>query len=306
MTGAIITGGTGMLAMALERLLASEGVAVTLLVRPNSPRLEQLCPSPSTKIVPCALAEFHTLQAGYLSPCDALFHFGWAGTFGPGRDNTTLQSDNIRHTLDAADLAARLGCGVFVGAGSQAEYGPADGVLTETTPCRPESGYGIAKLAAGGLSRTACKQHGVRHIWARLLSAYGPGDNPGTMMMSCIRSLLSNERMSFTAGEQCWDYLYSGDAARALYLLALHGRDGTVYPLASGQPRFLRDYILAARDVLRPGMALGLGELPYPAGQPMRLEADISALLRDTGFRPAVSFEEGVKLTAEWAAGREV
>jgi len=300
---AIVTGGTGMLAMALERLLGSEGVEVTLLVRPNSARMGQLAVSPGTSVIECDLKELHALEAGRH---DAFYHFGWEGTFGPARDDTALQCRNIQCTLDAVELAARLGCEVFVGAGSQAEYGRTEDVLTESTPCKPETCYGIAKLAAGRLSRAACGQRGMRHVWARILSVYGPGDNPQTMMMSCTRSLLQGERMSFTPGEQRWDYLYSGDAAQALYLMGMHGRDGAVYPLASGQPRTLREYICAARDVIDSSIEVGIGELPYPPGQVMRLEGDIGALVRDTGFAPTIAFEDGVNLTTNWLAERRL
>ena len=297
---AAITGGTGMLAQALEQRLAEDGVAVTLIVNPASGRLGQMETSPATKIVPCGLEDLASLPAEQMGRCDAFYHFGWAGTFGPARDDAPLQSSNIRHTLEAVALAARLGCGVFVGAGSHAEYGRVDGLLTAATPTKPETAYGIAKLAAGQLSRIACQQRGLRHVWARVLSVYGPGDNPQTMMMSWINALLRGERMAFTAGEQRWDYLYCDDAAQAFYQMSKHGRDGAVYPLAGGQPRSLRQYILAARDTLNLAMEVGLGELPYPPGQVMHLEADVSQLTRDTGFAPAVSFEEGVRRTANW------
>jgi len=303
---AVVTGGTGMLAMALERLLASRGVSVALLVRPGSPRLDLVNASPGTKVIECDLANLLSLTREDIGPCDAFYHFGWEGTFGPAREDTALQANNIKHTLDAVDLAARLGCGVFVGAGSQAEYGRVDSVLTLSTPTNPETGYGIAKLAAGRLSRAACRQLGIRHVWARVLSTYGPGDNEETMMMLCIRSLVKGERMSFTKGGQLWDYLFCDDAARAFYLMGLHGRDGMAYPLGSGQPRTLAQYILAARDVINPAMEVGIGELPYPPGQVMRLEGDIAELTRDTDFAPRVAFEEGVRLTANWLKERRL
>jgi len=303
---AVITGGTGMLALALERLLASHGVAVTLLVRPASPRLGQMEISPGTRVIECDLGDLHTLAAEQPVRCDVFYHFGWEGTWGSARDDAGLQCRNIGYTLGAVELAARLGCGAFVGAGSQAEYGRVDCALTSSTPANPETCYGIAKLAAGRLSRAACGQRGIRHVWARILSTYGPGDNERTMMMSCIRSLCGGERMAFTAGEQRWDYLHCDDAARGFFLMGTHGRDGAVYPLASGQPRTLREYILAARDAVDPAMEVGLGEIPYPPGQVMHLEADIGGLVRDTGFAPAVPFKEGVRRTADWLKERNV
>jgi len=303
---AVITGGTSMLALALERELAGCGVAVTLLVRPDSARLGQMEVSPGTKVVERDLADLLSLTPDRLGPCDAFYHFGWEGACGPARDDAALQCGNIGHTLDAAALAARLGCGVFVGAGSQAEYGRADGVLAASTPANPETAYGIAKLAAGRLSYVACRRFGVRHVWARVLSLYGPGDRPRYMMSGFIRSLLRGERVPFTKGEQRWDYLYCGDAARAFHLMGLHGRDGAAYPLGSGRSRALREYILDARDAVNPAAEVGLGEIPYPPGQVMRLEADIGELARDTGFVPAMAFEEGVRLTANWLRGQKI
>ena len=97
-----------------------------------------------------------------------------------------------------------------------------------------------------------------------------------------------------------WDYLYSKDAGRALYLCGEKGRDGTVYCLGSGQARPLRNYIEELRHIAAPGASLGLGELPYGPRQVMELWADISDLQRDTGFKPEYSFGEGIRETCAW------
>lgn len=71
-----------------------------------------------------------------------------------GRNDMPAQIENIRYTIDAVRTAAAMGCRVFVGTGSQAEYGRVDGVLRADTPTNPENGYGMAKLCAGQMSRT--------------------------------------------------------------------------------------------------------------------------------------------------------
>ena len=55
--------------------------------------------------------------------------------------------------MDAVNLAHRLGCEFFIGAGSQAEYGRVEGKLNAQVPTNPENGYGMAKLCAGQMSR---------------------------------------------------------------------------------------------------------------------------------------------------------
>ena len=231
---------------------------------------------------------------------DAFFHFAWTHTIGPGRNDMPAQIENIRYTIAACRAAAQLGCQVFIGAGSQAEYGRVEGVLTAQTPCFPENGYGMAKLCAGQMSRVECQRLGVAPIWTRILSVYGPHDGPATMISGTIRKLLHGEKPALTAGIQQWDYLYAADAAAAFYALAVSGQDGRVYPLGSGTARPLKDYIETLRDAIDPALPLGLGEVPYGPLQVMHLQANTSALQEDTGWRPATPFEEGIRETIEW------
>ena len=158
--------------------------------------------------------------------------------------------------IDLNKLGAALGCRVFVGAGSQAEYGRVEGMLEPATPANPENGYGMAKLCAGLMSRTEAAALGMDHVWARVLSVYGPHDGPATMISGTIRALLAGQCPPLTQGEQKWDYLYSADAAEAFYRMARSGQNGAVYPLGSGQARPLREYILALRDAIDPALPL--------------------------------------------------
>lgn len=295
---AVITGGTGMLGLALTRCLTAQGIEVLLLVHPGSSKVGRIPKHPLVQVIPCDLENMKDFQPE--QPCDAFFHFAWAGTYGDVRNNMYLQNDNIRYTLDAVELAHRMGCQVFCGAGSQAEYGRVEGKLSGDTPVHPETGYGMAKLCAGQMSRRMCASYGIRHIWFRILSTYGPFDGPQTMVMSGIRAMLAGERPKYTKGEQLWDYLYCDDAARAFYLSALKGRDGVVYCIGSGNPRLLREYITVIRDTAAPGAEIGFGEVPYFENQVMYLCADISDLTADTGFVPEVSFEEGIARTVAW------
>ena len=192
----------------------------------------------------------------------------------------------------------------FVGAGSQAEYGRVEGVLSASTPVFPENGYGIAKLCAGQMSRILCEQKQIEHIWTRILSIYGPYDGENTMIMSSIGKLLRGEKPALTKGEQQWDYLYSKDAGYAMYLLGEKGVSGKVYCIGSGKTRCLAEYVKVLRDSISTELPLGFGEIAYAPKQVMHLCADISDLTNDTGFIPQYSFEEGIKETIEWYKGR--
>ncbi|MDD6873470.1 MAG: NAD-dependent epimerase/dehydratase family protein, partial [Clostridiales bacterium] len=245
---AVVTGPTGAVGSALCRRLLDEGATVWAVVRPLCRRLDALPAHEKLHIVECDVSNLASLpEIMAETHIDALFHLAWAGTTGASRNDMPVQIDNIRYTIDAVRAAAALGASVFVGTGSQAEYGRAEGALTASTSAFPENGYGMAKLCAGAMSRAECKRLGLDHVWARILSVYGPYDTPSSMISHVIAALLNGEKPALTAGVQLWDYLYSGDAARALYLCARSGRDGAVYPLGGGQSRPLKEYIEALR-----------------------------------------------------------
>ena len=107
--------------------------------------------------------------------------------------------------------------------------------------------------------------------------------------------------MPLTAGEQVWDYLYAADAADALYRLALFGKNGEIYPVGSGIAKPLREYLEILRNTIDTCPPIGLSVKSNTARkQVMHLEADISALIKDTGFEPKTDFETGIRKTIDY------
>ena len=105
--------------------------------------------------------------------------------------------------------------------------------------------------------------------------------------------------MSFTKGDQVWDYVYGGDCSRAFYLIGKYGKHGKAYTIGFGKSKLLREYIEEIRDIVNPTLEIGIGEREYYPNQVMKLTADISELTEDTGFVPQVDFAEGIRRTLE-------
>ena len=191
MKAVAISGCTGAIGIALINKCIENNVKVIAYVRPDSGRRDNIPKHDLVKISDYDIKEFAKMArlSGMvkLPEVDAFYHLAWAGTIGGGRNDTDLQTSNIQYTLDAVRLAAAMKAEVFIGAGSQAEYGRTDGVLTPDTPVNPENGYGAAKLCAGQLSRILCGQLKIKHVWTRILSVYGPYDGEDTMIISTIR-----------------------------------------------------------------------------------------------------------------------
>lgn len=291
MESALVTGASSMIGSALVKDLLEHGVRVTALVRPKSKKTENLPVSSLVNIVECDIGDIEFVAAeGY----DALFHLAWQGTGGYARNDFNLQRENVRSALKTLDFANKCGVKVFVTAGSQAEYGKPETVLRPDTPLNPLSEYGRAKALTAQLCRERCKEYGMVHIHARILSVYGEGDNPFTLVSSAISAMQKNEETFFTDCGQMWDYLYCGDCAEALRLAAEKTSESKTYVVGSGECRPLREYVEIIAEETDYKREIGFGKIKRSAESPAYLCADISEL-KKTGFVPRTDFRSGIR-----------
>ncbi len=288
----ILTGATGMIGNAIVREAVKNDYEVTCLVRKDSSRIKNLPKYEQVRIIDCNIADYSTLNLD--GQFDVFMHLAWEKTTVGGRDDVDCQMKNIQYTLDAVRLAKRCGCSVFIGAGSQAEYGVQKVPLTPELPVNPESGYGIAKYTAGKFAGMLCNQLGIRFNWLRILSVYGKNDGENTLISYVIRELKAGRSPELTKCEQTWDYLHCDDAARAFLAVAEKGIDGKSYPLGNGKGRNLSEYIKDIQNEINPTVKIDFGKKTYYPHQPMYLVADISELTADTGWKPEIEFEKGI------------
>ena len=291
----VITGATSMIGVALIEKCIENQVEVLALVRSGSNKLKRIPESLYVTLRECnlnELAEFENYEGKY----DVFYHLGWEHTDKKNRFEPQKQIGNIQYAMDAVALAGRMGCKKFVGAGSQAEYGPVEGVINEETPVNPQIAYGVAKYAAGRYCLTECAKYDLQYVWARIFSVYGPLDNEGTMIRYAVETMKKGESANFSSGEQMWDYLHSDDAGKAMYLLGDCVIEPGVYCVASGDVRPLKTYIEQIQKVIDPHGTVLFGEKKQ---NDIGIYPDITKLATQTGFEASVDFEEGIKRLAK-------
>lgn len=244
----LITGGSSFLGVTFAQLLVKEGHVVYLACRKASKRNLNIPINDNVHVIYYeGLCEIESI-AKYISYIDIFIHLAWDGTGHEGRDNEELQQKNITYSLTALNVAKKLKCKLFVGAGSQAEYGKVNTLITENTICRPECEYGKAKLEFGNIASERCSIMGMKYIHLRIFSLFGENDHPWTLVMSCIRKMLNNEDVKLSSCEQLWNFLYVKDAVKQIYLLCnhviiQHDFKHEVYNIASNDTRKLRNFV---------------------------------------------------------------
>ena len=300
MDKAIITGATSMLGLALIGECIKNNTPIVAIVREDSKKNHLIPNNDLVTTVGCDVSAYKSLHMEKENGSAVFYHFAWEATANAERDQIDLQSRNIGYTLDSLDLAKRIGCKRFIGAGSQAEYGRVEGAISPEFKVSPDSAYGVAKYSAGKLASIQAEQMGMDFIWTRIFSVYGINDTPTTLVVYCIDCFLRGVEPLLTRCEQQWDYLNCLDVARAFYLIGEKGQNQSMYNIGSGIARPLLEYVQIIRDTINPGLPIGIGKRDYSPKQVMHLCADITSLKAHTGFSPVVSFEDGIRETIEW------
>ena len=301
----VITGATGAIGRALIKVCIEAGYGVLAVVHRTSERAAVLKTIENCQVLYLNLSEYDyameemAKQDIATDDYELFFHLAWVAPFGEGRNNLEVQLENVKDSLAAVHFAKALGCTSFIGAGSQAEYGRVNGKISPNTPTFPETGYGVAKLCAGQMTRLACEQVGMKHFWTRILSVYGPHDGTRSLISVAIDDMMNNRDTSFTPCDQIWDYIYSEDAAKAMLLAGQKGKHGNVYVIGSGEAHPLKEYIQKIAELTNYKKEIGFGKRDYNEKQVMHLHADISALI-ELGFKPQVPFVEGIQRTICW------
>ena len=277
----VVTGATSMIGVALIEECIKHEIEVYAVVRKSSAKQNRLPDSSRVHLIDSSLETLEQLPELIPENCDTFFHIAWGNTGENRNRSTELQSRNIGFTLAAVRAASALGCKRFIGAGSQAEYGPMDVErISPDSPTNPTTPYGASKLASGHLAGMLCRELGMECIWPRIFSVYGIYEKETTMIASGLRKMLRNEPTEFTPG-----------------------RDGAVYCVGSGHARPLREYILKMAEITGTEEP-GIGMRPYPSGAVMNLCADTDNLYEDTGFVPEYTFEDGIRETIAWLMGQ--
>jgi UDP-glucose 4-epimerase len=294
-----VTGASGFLGSYLVAELLDHNHVVGVLLRPDSTpwRLDEF--RDRLKVVEGSLDDLAALRDPLRSFApEAIVHMAWRGV-GNAERNSAIQARNVPDTVDMVDLAAEVGAEVFIGAGSQAEYGPYDRAIREDDVARPTTLYGIAKLAAGLMAGQACAKRRMRFAWLRIFSTYGAKDADYWLIPSMIRTLRSGAHMALTPCEQRWGFLHARDAATAFRLALTNTTARGVYNLGSPDAPSLRETVTQLRDLIDPSAALGFGEVAYRPDQVMVLSADVSRISA-LGWQPEVVLDQGLRETLAW------
>jgi len=189
----------------------------------------------------------------------------------------------------------------FMNFSSAAVYGnPATMPVHESNQPNPLSPYGWHKLMSEFLCRSYHDSFGIQTLSLRIFSAYGQGLKKQLFWDLYHKAVSSSNEVSlFGTGKESRDFIHVSDLMIAIELLLQQaGWKGQPINVASGIETSIEK---AAAIFLR--LCFGEKKICFngksKAGDPLNWRADIS-VLSQTGFKPAISIEDGLEQYATW------
>jgi len=238
---------------------------------------------------------------------EVVYHFISATTPGSSWDDPMAEIvGNIRPTLEFLRLAAvaKVRRIAFASSGGTI-YGRQDGLLTEDSPARPVSPYGIGKLAIEGFIRHCCEASGFDCDIYRIANAYGPRQpargGQGVIANWIARILEGRPLEAFGAGA-VRDYVFVEDIAELMSFSARARAGSELFNIGTGRGTSLDGLIEIFRDVIparfevvrRPGRAFDVPSIVLSGER----------LLKEFPGFCYTALEEGIRRTwAEASAG---
>ncbi|WP_173087498.1 dTDP-glucose 4,6-dehydratase [Devosia sp. 1635] len=182
-----------------------------------------------------------------------------------------------------------------------------EGLFSETTPYDPSSPYSASKAASDHLAHAWHRTYGLPVVVSNCSNNYGPFHFPEKLIPLTILKALRGEPLPvYGKGENVRDWLYVEDHARALDLIAEHGRPGQTYNVGGRNERRNIDVvtrICVVLDTLRPETAPH-GELiafvEDRPGHDQRYAIDATKLETELGWRAEETFDTGIEKTVRW------
>lgn len=221
-----------------------------------------------------------------------VFHFAGIGDIVPSIERPTeYMATNVQGTVRVLECARAASVEKFVYAASSSCYGLAQTPTTEDHPIAPAYPYALSKYQG---EQAAFHWHKVYRLPVnsiRIFNAYGTRSRTsgayGAVFGVFLRQKLASKPFTVVGdGSQRRDFLYATDVAEAFLAAAETDNVREVWNLGAGEPRSVNRLVeLLGGPVVY---------IPKRPGEPDCTWADIRKIQRDLGWKPKVSFEEGV------------
>jgi len=209
---------------------------------------------------------------------------------------------NVQGTLNLLQASKEIGIQRYLQVSTDEVYGTLGktGYFYETTPLAPNSPYSASKASADMLVRAYRETYGMPTLNTRCSNNYGPYQYPEKLIPFFISKLLKGEKVPvYGDGLNVRDWLYVYDHCEAIDVVLHQGKVGEVYNIGGHNEKTnmeITRLILSAMGKDESSIEYVQDRL----GHDRRYAISNDKITSELGWKPSITFEEGIKLTIDW------
>lgn len=300
----VITGGTGFIGSHIAETLVRQGARVRVVDDLSTGRIRNLAAvADDIEFVRGDIRDAG-LMARALRSADVVFHqAAMASVPGSVEDPHGCLDRNLMGTLSVLTAARDNGVRRVVQASSSAVYGDSPSLpLNPALRPLPKSPYAVSKLAAETLGQAFTASYGLDVVALRYFNVFGPRQDPESPYAAVIPKFIAAVRDGRPVtvhgdGKQSRDFVFVDDVVRANLLAAeAEQAPGGVFDVATGHSVTVEQVLTAVCEAL--GRQVDVRFAPAGHGQVLHSRADGLLAEQVLGFRPTVTFADGLRRTA--------
>ncbi len=296
MTRSLVTGGAGFIGSHLVDRLIADGDEVAVLDSFVTGRRENLAKQRGhqrLRVIEADVADAETVRP-YFQGIDHVFHLAALADIVPSIQRPLdYHRANVDGTASVLEAARTAQVKKLVYVASSSCYGIPDVYPTpETAPARPQYPYALTKYLGEQMALHWHQVYGLPVVSLRFFNVYGPRSRTSGAYGAVFGVFLAQKLAGrpFTVvgdGTQTRDFTYVTDVVDSLVAAAASDIAGTIMNVGSGNTYSVNRLVeLLGGPVVH---------VPKRPGEPDCTLADMSRIERLLGWRPKMSFEEGVK-----------
>ena len=215
---------------------------------------------------------------------------------------------NIMGTYNLLEIARQRKC-TFVHISTDEVYGSIeDGFFTEESPLMPNSPYAASKASSDMLVRAYVETHKINAMITRCSNNYGPYQFPEKLIpLVILNAIKGNPIPVYGDGMNVRDWIYVGDHCKAVDAVLHKGISGSVYNIGCRNEQPNIDLIKKILSKIAERLGRDESELMNlinfvedRKGHDRRYAIDPLMIERDLGWKPEMTFDEGIEETIKW------
>lgn len=182
------------------------------------------------------------------------------------------------------------------------------GLFTETTSYDPNSPYSASKAASDHFVRAYGETYGMPYVISNCSNNYGPNQFPEKLIPLFINNIIENKPLPvYGDGNYTRDWLYVIDHAIAIDLVFHKGRNSETYNIGGFNEWKNIDLVKILCEFMDNKLKRNSGEseklitfVKDRPGHDLRYAIDASKINKELGWKPTVTFEQGLESTIDW------